>query len=196
MKPSSRTPEGWPNRCPACGKEVRIEPSIPPGDAPCPNCGHLLWFDPTVVDDASTNPTRRLQRVFQHAAKQAARGNRDYATELLTLCVLADRGNVAYARSFISNLRDKYDHNKKGSPLAEFKERAARAAVKKAFSEHKWDDVFKNGLAILRVNPWDVLALGTMAIACKNIADEGIANSSGFSECSLFYQECAADGNP
>ena len=23
---------------------VRIEPSRPPGDAPCPACGHLLWF--------------------------------------------------------------------------------------------------------------------------------------------------------
>jgi len=44
MKPSSRTPEGESNQCPICGKEVRIEPSRPPGDAPCPNCGHLLWF--------------------------------------------------------------------------------------------------------------------------------------------------------
>ena len=44
MKPSSRTPEGTPNRCPVCNAEVRVEPSTPPGDAPCPNCGHLLWF--------------------------------------------------------------------------------------------------------------------------------------------------------
>ena len=39
MNPSSRTPEGEPNQCPICGKEVRLEPSRPPGDAPCPNCG-------------------------------------------------------------------------------------------------------------------------------------------------------------
>lgn len=44
MKPSSRTPEGLPNRCPVCGNEIRIEPSRPPGDAPCAFCGHLLWF--------------------------------------------------------------------------------------------------------------------------------------------------------
>jgi signal recognition particle subunit SRP54 len=25
---------------------VRIDPSRPPGDAPCPHCGHLLWFEP------------------------------------------------------------------------------------------------------------------------------------------------------
>jgi acyl carrier protein len=41
---SSRTPEGVPNRCPLCGARVCIEPSQPPGDAPCPRCGHLLWF--------------------------------------------------------------------------------------------------------------------------------------------------------
>jgi signal recognition particle GTPase len=44
MKPSSRTPEGEPNHCPVCGKAVRIDPSRPPGDAPCPYCGYLLWF--------------------------------------------------------------------------------------------------------------------------------------------------------
>jgi hypothetical protein len=33
-----------PNLCPICGNHVRIEPTVPPGDAPCPSCGHLLWF--------------------------------------------------------------------------------------------------------------------------------------------------------
>jgi DNA-directed RNA polymerase specialized sigma24 family protein len=42
--PSSRTPEGSPNQCPICGAELRIEPSQPTRDAPCPACGHLLWF--------------------------------------------------------------------------------------------------------------------------------------------------------
>ena len=44
MQPSSRTPEGDDNTCPVCGGHVRIEPSRPPGDAPCPHCGTLLWF--------------------------------------------------------------------------------------------------------------------------------------------------------
>jgi acyl carrier protein len=43
---SSRTPEGSPNDCPVCGAFVHIEPSRPPGDAPCPSCGTLLWFVP------------------------------------------------------------------------------------------------------------------------------------------------------
>jgi acyl carrier protein len=44
MTISSRTPEGSPNRCPVCGADVVLEPSQPFGDAPCPSCGHLLWF--------------------------------------------------------------------------------------------------------------------------------------------------------
>lgn len=46
MDVSSRTPEGSPNTCPVCGKQVVIEPTRPPGDAPCPHCGTLLWFFP------------------------------------------------------------------------------------------------------------------------------------------------------
>ena len=41
---SSRTPEGEWNQCPVCRSAVRIEPSQPCGDAPCPACGSLLWF--------------------------------------------------------------------------------------------------------------------------------------------------------
>ena len=42
---SSRTPEGWPNRCAVCGREVRVEPSaVPVRDAVCPHCGSLVRF--------------------------------------------------------------------------------------------------------------------------------------------------------
>ena len=50
---ASRTPEGSPNHCSVCGAEVVLEPSRPPGDAPCPNCGSLLWFsDSGFVEEA------------------------------------------------------------------------------------------------------------------------------------------------
>ena len=41
---SSRTPEGRPNHCPFCNADILLEPSLPFGDAPCPECGQLLWF--------------------------------------------------------------------------------------------------------------------------------------------------------
>jgi len=57
---SSRTPEGSPNRCPVCASEICIEPSVSLGesacgDAPCPNCGTLLWF---ILDKAELRSYR------------------------------------------------------------------------------------------------------------------------------------------
>jgi mannitol/fructose-specific phosphotransferase system IIA component (Ntr-type) len=52
---SSRTPEGEPNRCPVCGHELRIDPSRPPGDAPCPDCGSLVWFPGDNRDSAAAS---------------------------------------------------------------------------------------------------------------------------------------------
>ncbi len=40
---STRTPEGRPARCPICNTAVSVLPCEPLGDAPCPNCGTLLW---------------------------------------------------------------------------------------------------------------------------------------------------------
>ena len=48
---SSRTPEGRPRHCPVCGSDLKIEPSDPAGDAPCPRCGHLLWFAGEDLED-------------------------------------------------------------------------------------------------------------------------------------------------
>ena len=49
MTVSSRTPEGMPSDCPLCGAKTNIEFSDPAGDAPCPNCGHLLWASAQLV---------------------------------------------------------------------------------------------------------------------------------------------------
>jgi hypothetical protein len=56
---SSRTPEGDPNTCPVCLKELRIDPStVPMRDAPCPHCGHLLTFDKqSELDELCAPPT-------------------------------------------------------------------------------------------------------------------------------------------
>lgn len=61
MHISSRTPEGVPNHCPMCGAEVIVDPSIPPGDAPCPHCGHLLWFPPDARSELQPKEYSELQ---------------------------------------------------------------------------------------------------------------------------------------
>jgi mannitol/fructose-specific phosphotransferase system IIA component (Ntr-type) len=44
MDTSLPTPKSHFRRCPKCEKELLIEPTAPPGDIPCPNCGHVLWL--------------------------------------------------------------------------------------------------------------------------------------------------------
>jgi hypothetical protein len=68
MTISSRTPEGDPNQCPICGHHARIEPSIDTRDAPCPRCGHLLWFaehpsGPGI--ERAERPSLRQRRLMQ-----------------------------------------------------------------------------------------------------------------------------------
>jgi signal recognition particle GTPase len=72
MEPSSRTPEGEPNQCPVCGKPVLIDPSRPPGDAPCPHCGHLLWFElpPQNLDERESVEHEEAVRELVEPARQ------------------------------------------------------------------------------------------------------------------------------
>ncbi len=60
MTISSRTPEGDPNQCPICGHRLRLELSIDTRDAPCPSCGHLLWFAVPKVE-RSTRTVQQLR---------------------------------------------------------------------------------------------------------------------------------------
>jgi acyl carrier protein len=41
---SPRTPDGLPGLCPVCESLVCIDATSLTGDAPCPHCGHPLWF--------------------------------------------------------------------------------------------------------------------------------------------------------
>src|SRR5262245_47047213 len=66
MTISSRTPEGEPNHCPVCGKDLFIEPSLDTRDAPCPHCGHLLWFRRTAHGPVSPHMLAQMaERILQ-----------------------------------------------------------------------------------------------------------------------------------
>jgi hypothetical protein len=197
MNISSRTPEGEPNSCPICGNDVRMEPSSGFRDAPCPHCGHLLRFLPegryelatpgASEEDGVQRTQRCLQKLFEHAGKQIAQGNHDYAAELLSQCILGDPGNVIYVRTFVENLRKKYNNNRKGAMLASFKERGARRLLKEVETQQRWHQVIGYGLRVLQVNPWDVPTLRSMATAAEKL---------GADECELHYLKCALESDP
>ena len=91
---SSRTPEGRPNLCPVCGSAIKIEPSEPAGDAPCPHCGHLLWF---TWDDAGDiiviKPTGAILR------SEDLDTLTDRASEKRGVQLVLDLGDVQYLSS-------------------------------------------------------------------------------------------------
>ncbi|MGA2620893.1 MAG: tetratricopeptide repeat protein [Thermoguttaceae bacterium] len=152
---------------------------------------------PTKREPPSPTVMKRLQKCFEHASKQVAQENYDYATELFTQCVLGYPSHMVYVQNYIGNLQKKYNNNKKGSPLAHFKERGARSALKKAIAQSDWDEAIKNGITILKVNPWDVQTLTSLATVCERVADEGEGPVyTGFADCELFYLRCAVDTTP
>lgn len=130
---------------------------------------------------------KRLQQCFEHGSRQMAQENYDYATELFTQCVIGDPGNRTYVEHFLGNLQKKYNNNKYGSKLAQFKARGERSGIKKAKQQSDWDGVIRNGLEVLKVNPWDVSALIAMADACEQLAPEG--------EVTLVYLKTALEAN-
>ena len=131
---------------------------------------------------------KRLEKVFEHAGKKMTAANDfDYASELLSQCVLGDPGNPIYVRAFIENLQKKYNNNRKGSPLAQFKERGARSALKKTLADEQWDTAIEHGLKVLAVNPWDTPTLTGMAMAATKMGDR---------DCELCYLKAALMGAP
>jgi tetratricopeptide (TPR) repeat protein len=140
---------------------------------------------------------KRLQQAFAHASKamEQEKCQHDYVTGLLTPCVVGDPAERAYAEKFLENLRKKYKNNRKGDPLAFIKERGARGAIKKALAESEkrvltpaeWEEVFKHGTAILKINPWDISALTALATASEKL---------GYGDAELFYLKQAQESNP
>ena len=141
----------------------------------------------------SADAKKRLQKCFEIASQKMAQENYDYATELFSQCVWGDPGNKAFVQNFLGNLQKKYANNRKGSSFGQFKELGARSAVKKALAQSDWDEVVKNALAVLKVNPWDVPTLMAMATASENLA----AMVPGeYMDCQLFYLKTALEANP
>lgn len=129
---------------------------------------------------------RRLQQQFEHGSKMAASGQFDYATELFAACVLGDPGNLIYVQNFLGNLQKKYNNNKKGSKLAAIKGASKKGAIKKSQMQKDWLGVIRDGLEMLKLNPWDASTLTAMADACEKLE---------FDECQLAYLRGALDGN-
>jgi tetratricopeptide (TPR) repeat protein len=141
---------------------------------------------PQPAPETLTAQQKRLDKLFDHATQKTAK-DFDYATDLLSQCVMGDASRVKYAKAYLDNLRKKYKNNRKGSPLAMFKERASRKAMRTALDQGHWAEVVQHSLKVLTVNPWDVPTLTALAVAVKQC---------GHRDCELYYLRAAWSANP
>ena len=114
---------------------------------------------------------KRIEKAFEHAKKLMGQQEYDhsYVSELLSQCVNGDPSNADYLTAYIENLHRKFNNKPPPAIIAQFKERAARAAMKKAEAQGQWEEVYRNGAKVLTANPWDVPTLRSMATAAKHL---------------------------
>jgi len=107
----------------------------------------------------------RLKRCFSHGKLLISQKkvDYDYATDMFAECVTHDPASKEYLDAFLDNLQAKFKNNKKGGRAKGFK---GKGAFKKAYAKKDWREVLKEGVHVLKANPWDVPTLRAMAEAC------------------------------
>ncbi len=142
--------------------------------------------EPSSGSSPSLAPHLRLQKLFEHGSRRAAKGESDYAAEMFQQCVQGDPSSLIYLQSFFDVLRRKYNNNKTGDKMSRMKGSGLRSQVRKAISNKKWEEAIVVGTEMLKINPWDTQTLQGMADACDHL---------GYDECQLAYLRAALDGN-
>jgi tetratricopeptide (TPR) repeat protein len=129
---------------------------------------------------------KRLQRCFERGKEviRHEKPDHDYAHTMFSECVLHDPANLEYVETMLDNLQRKYKNNKRGARLKGF---GGRGQFKKAVAAEDWPEVFRQGLELLKTNPWDVPTLRALAYACQ---------TNHYNEVELRYLKNALDVNP
>jgi tetratricopeptide (TPR) repeat protein len=110
----------------------------------------------------------RLAQCFQAGTKNLT-ANADYAIEMYTACVVGDPGNAVYLQAFLGVLRKKHPPKKSGGLASLFGGSKGGGLWKKVNAgQHR--EVIKQGVEILKANPYDSGALLAMAEACNQLS--------------------------
>ena len=111
---------------------------------------------------------RRLQQCYDRGMQNTQSGNYDYATEMLTQCVLGDPGNQIYAQSFSATCIASITTTKKGAHWRA-SARQLQGGHDECRSKKDWPGMIKSGMEVLKINPWDISALVHIAKACGEL---------------------------
>jgi tetratricopeptide (TPR) repeat protein len=111
---------------------------------------------------------RRLQSWYTHGQEKFAAGSLDYAIDLFSQCVEGDPASLDYLNAFLQTVYKKYNNNKRGAGFTSaIKSSALKASLKRSAIKKDWPALFKTGLDLLKLNPWDIGTLVQMAHACE-----------------------------
>ena len=136
------------------------------------------------ADIMSPRKRKQLQQCFERANEATKKPDHDYAHELYMQAVVNDPGNMVYVEAMLTNLQKKFKNNKKGS---RFNFGGGRKAFKEAVADEDWNEIFREGLELLKSNPWDTQVLRELARACA---------FNRYNEVELRYLKNALDGKP
>lgn len=182
MKPSSRTPEGSWNRCPVCGKSSRVEPTREPGDAPCPHCGHLLWYRVEAQESEAEVLWRQAVGLMGEASYDF-----DEVIEILQYAVKLEPGEARYRRWLRKAEYAKFAQRTGESLESRGEIERARAELEDAKRAEDWDKVDWAAEECLKYNPWDGRMHMELGNACRK---------RGLREAAVFAYECAVHAEP
>jgi len=181
---SSRTPEGEPNRCPVCGHQVRLEPSRPAGDGPCPFCGTLLWF--------SMKPPAPVVTAWEYGVGLIQQEQLAAGLELLQTVVAHKPNDVAQRRALRQIERSAVG----GRELADASASAVLSEVwweihqarhKRAAEFVDWDAIDRAAERGLAVAPQDAELHVQLGNACR---------ARGYLDVARFAYQCALEIAP
>ena len=115
---SSRTPEGQPNKCPICGHQLRLEPSLQ-RDGTCPRCSCLMWFSESQsLSKGSIEELGQSLVMFQKCV-QLVPSNVTYRQLLRSVeCLLFDQGALSDNKLRLQRIRRRVEQEMKNENWA------------------------------------------------------------------------------
>ena len=138
-----------------------------PNETPAAPAGPVEPAPSPLAAQMSPAERSRLSQCFQRGTQNAAT-NLDYAIEMFSACVLGDPGSAVYLQSLLGCLRKKHGPKKTGG-FGAFWPGSRSGSLKKAASAAQWREVIKQGVEILKSNPYDTGSLIAVADACGQL---------------------------
>jgi tetratricopeptide (TPR) repeat protein len=125
--------------------------------------------DRSAVPPPTPEQRRAAVGMYERAQQVIAKGDFDYAIDLMVSCCKIDPANLIYRRLLRQLEKSKYKNNLRGSRLAFITSSPAKARMRSAKRARDYLKVLEHGEEVLRRNPWDTRTQMDMADAADAV---------------------------